>query len=721
MSKNENYERICLQAHKAFQERQYLEAIQLWRKAIKIEKTPELQKKMAQAHFRYALSLDRQKNQPEIITTLFQCLQFDPDMAMVHYHIALLYHKQKKYDKALGAYEKALKLSPGNPRFLKHLKLLQIEMNQTLLPEEKNVEHEIEQKIQAGQYKEAWNLLQESKDGMQTEDFNLYSAFLLTMQKEYTKAKKIWKELLASRHKAIASYYSGLISIQEKKWPSAIKSLEVAMQSKMLEEEARKALLSVYEYQAFKLPAKEEKKAKLICNKIAAIDPNHELAHNSIAITLEQGYQYAIEEKYGQAIKIWSRLVDSGNNHPLLLQNCAIAYDKKGGNYQALQYWNRLAKIWENALDKDPNRELTQKKLALVYLRIGEIHNHLRNYRQEILAYEKALEFTPDDVDLHLRLVEIDCAEDDYVSALNKLKKLCQQFPKNKKILEATGKCYAQSGNFFKASEYAIEIATLFPDDKEIWDILRYAGIHAAKECMEKRNIVQAQGLLQKLIQVDKSYMPYHGFLWQILLDIGRKEEARQEIEKLAATLPNKAQVFAEAAKIYSLKNLPERLEYLKKAKELVKENDIEARGAIYTASILENKANTIKELKHLILKEEEKALIFKRLIESLEHSGKISLAMDVIQECGMLFSNSLELGMKILSGAIANGDLVLAEKAAPVLCDLAREKKEFDIVASLQMLMRMMRSPFNLMGNPFFSPDFMDDFGDDDDEEYEY
>ena len=95
-----------------FQQQDYAAAVKAWRAAIKINTEPHLTSKLAEAHFRYALSLDRERQLTGVISELHQAIQHAPHIAIYHYHLGLAYHRRGQHKKAIPAYEQATEIGP---------------------------------------------------------------------------------------------------------------------------------------------------------------------------------------------------------------------------------------------------------------------------------------------------------------------------------------------------------------------------------------------------------------------------------------------------------------------------------------------------------------------------------------------------------------------------------------------------------------------------------
>ena len=206
----------------AFQMKDYAAAIKAWRTEIKTNSDPSLSKKLAEAHFRHAHSMDRKRELTQVISELHQASQRAPDVAIYRYHLGLAYHQKKQYNKAIDAYRQAVKLCPGDDRFQRHLALARAESGE----DAQNPVVSVMQSMQQENYAEARETLEQGSLG---EIHGVVAGCVSALLGEYAEAKKQLNKYAATEYGVPISYYLGLIYAQEGKATSAIKHLETAI------------------------------------------------------------------------------------------------------------------------------------------------------------------------------------------------------------------------------------------------------------------------------------------------------------------------------------------------------------------------------------------------------------------------------------------------------------------------------------------------------------
>jgi len=419
----EDSQKLYEMGKSSFKQQNYLSAIKTWRK-IRENAPMNLPHLLAQAHFRYALSLERQKKISKILSELHLAIQNAPEVAIYHYHLGLAYHQKGDYKKAINSYQGALQREPDNDRFLRHLDIALLESGKNA----QGIEIKIWDQFGHKQYQEIQAVLQQNS---LEKRHHLWQGITLAMQHEYSQAKKCLQQVNSPEYVAIVNYYLAAIYAQEKKYSSAVKHFEL-VQKNFPDEVCLAPLMQVYKQQAGMYQEQgQEKKAKSLWNKIAKISSDKEDAEHAVLTSVTEGYHYVEQGNISQAMRNWKRLINQGIEHPMLLQNYAIACDHQNEYEKAIEIWEKLVRVWQQQLPKSENYELQKKKIALVYRRIGELASQLDDYLKVKEAYSQALEYTPKDTEIRLCLIEIELEEENYPYVFRQLRQLNRQDPKN--------------------------------------------------------------------------------------------------------------------------------------------------------------------------------------------------------------------------------------------------------------------------------------------------
>ena len=668
-----------------FQQRDYAAAVKAWRAAMKANAEPHLAEKLAEAHFRYALSLDRERQLTGIISELHQAIQRAPHVAIYHYHLGLAYHRKDQRKRAISAYEQALKLDPDNQRFQKHLEFARAELGQ----ETQEPLAQTLQLLQQEQYTAAYEMLKTHSFG---EIHDLFEGYTYAMMGNYAAAKKVFNRCDVSEY--VISYYLGSIYAQEGKFPSAIKHLETAMKEPILKDVCRQPLLGVYKRQAMKYTeAGEPQKAKQLWNKVARLDPQDAAADNAVLAALDEGYRQASEGNFTQAMRSWRRLINQDIKHPALLQNYAIACDRAERYEDAMETWERLAEVWEKQQRTAPDPKTIKRKLALVYRRIGEIAWNLDDIYTAETAYQRASKHAPDDIEIRLRLIDLLLNQGDFDVAFRQLKQLQRRYPDNTRILEVEVNTYLNVGDFDKALHSSLNILKLDPKHQNTLELLHTLGCDRVGDLLEEEQYRQAGRLLESFIQVETTYPPFYLLLGRAYLEQNKIKDAKRVLAQPIELEENKALAHAQVGKVYMLAEYFEHAEVHFKEAGGLDTTEPDVLLVIGTAYMPYNTRKANRYLDKLIASQPDDSEVFEKIIKELIEADQLELAQTMVDRGLKVYPNSLPLVMHRLTIAMFMENFKLVRKTAKKARRLATQAGAFDvlqIISSMEMAISM-------------------------------
>ena len=662
-----------------FQQRDYAAAVKAWRAAMKVNAEPDLARKLAEAHFRYALSLDREHQLATVISELHQAIQRASHVAIYHYHLGLAYHRKGQHKRAILAYEQALKLDPDNQRFQKHLEFARAELGQ----ETQEPYTQILQLLQQEQYAEVYELL---KTHSLWKIHGLVEGFTCAMLGNYAAAKKAFNQGPASEY--VIPYYLGLIYTQEGKFSSAIKHLETAMKEPILEDVCKQPLLSVYKQQAMRYAeAGEPGKAKRLWNKVARLDPQDPAADNVVSAALDEGYHQASEGNFTQAMRSWRRLINQGIQHPVLLQNYAIACDRTERYEDAIETWEQLAEIWEKQQRTTPVPKTMKRKLALVYRRIGEIAWNLDDIYIAETAYQRASKHAPDDLEIQLRLVDVLLGQGDFDRVFRQLRQLRHRYPDDIRILEFEVSAYLDVGDHDKVLRSCLNILKLDSKHQNALELLHTLGCDHVREFLEEDRHRQAMRLLESFIQVDATYLPFYILLGGIYLEQDKIADAEQVLAQRIELEENKTLAHAQVGKVYMA------AEYFERAAAHFKEaGDLEATDpdVLLTIGIAYVPHDTDKAnhyLDKLVASEPDDSEIYEKIIKELLAEDQINCAQTIVDRGLKAYPDSVPFMIHHLAIAIFTENFDLARKIAEKARQLATKTGASELLETISSM----------------------------------
>ena len=662
-----------------FQQKDYAAAVKAWRTAIKVNAEPHLARKLAEAHFRYALSLDRERQLAAVISELHQAIQRAPYVAIYHYHLGLAYHRRGQHKRAIPAYEQALKLDPDNQRFQKHLEFARAELGQ----ETQEPYTQILQLLQREQYAEAYELLKTHSLG---KIHGLFEGFTCAMLGNYAAAKKAFNQCPVSEH--VIPYYLGLIYAQEGKFPSAIKHLETAMKEPILKDVCKQPLLGVCKQQAMKyMEAGEPGKAKRLWNKVVRLDPEDAATDNVVLAALDEGYRQASEGNFTQAMRSWRRLINQGIQHPALLQNYAIACDRAERYEDAIETWEHLAEMWEKQQRTAPDPKTMKRKLALVYRRIGEIAWNIDDIYLAETAYQRASRHAPDDLEIRLKLVDVLLGQGDFDTVFRQLRQLRHRYPDDIRILEFEVSAYLDVGDHDKVLRSCLNILKLDPKHQNALELLHTLGCNHVGELLEEDKHRQAVRFLESFIQVDATYPPFYILLGRAYLERDNMAQAEKVLVQSIELEANKTLAHAQVGKVYMAAEYFERAEvHFKEAGDL----DAAEPEVLLTIGIAYIPHDTDKAnhyLDKLIASEPEDSEVYGKIIGELLGADQVNFAQTIVDRGLKAYPDSVPFMIHHLAIAIFTENFNLGRKIAKKARQLATKTGASELLETISSM----------------------------------
>lgn len=257
-------------------------------------------------------------------------------------------------------------------------------------------------------------------------------------------------------------------------------------------------------------------------NTILKADPTHFRAKNNLAYSyITLGFSYANHELINEAIDLWEKAVKMNPDNQQLLHNLAVAYEKTGKKEQAEHFWAETVKRWKEQLDREPDNEYLKNLII-------EIHKHhggkalesKQEPAQAIEEYREILKLNPNDFEAQYQIALSLYEEQKWGEAVNELKKMSQNFPKNVEILNLLGWAMLNSG----------QVDAAFTQWKKSLQI-------DPKNANTRQNIINA-----------------HLTLGKTLRDKGLLTPSLVHFKALMRYLPNNAEIHMEIGKTYMMK-----------------------------------------------------------------------------------------------------------------------------------------------------------------------
>lgn len=295
-------------------------------------------------------------------------------------------------------------------------------------------------------------------------------------------------------------------------------------------------------------------------NTVVEENPRDVLAFNHI------GTIYASQKKWTEAISSYLRGLKVDPNHPILHLNIAKCYDKLGDFFKAQAEYEAVLKSkpgWIEAIEC--YSDLLIKK------------NKTKNASEIV---KKALIINPKNVDMHAKLGDVYCRQDDYENAEDEYNAALVISPDFSKAMSGLANTYELTGRIEEALDMAEKMEILQPEDVSVKR--QYAHILLSADKIEK-----AKEKIQFLYEKDSEDVHTLNLLGQYYICAGDEKKASGCFKKIRAIRHGYTSFYKEAGRRYSQKG-----EY-KKAEEFfqkyIEQNSDDTAGYKYLAKNYED------------------------------------------------------------------------------------------------------------------------------------
>ncbi|MBI1748505.1 MAG: tetratricopeptide repeat protein [Acidobacteria bacterium] len=427
------------QGAQAFAAGDYPTAIKIWTRIIAMDPTHEVKTKLAEAHFRHALTLySSHGHLNAIISDLSVAARHEPNWPLYWYHLGLAYGRAGIPSKALSSLRKAVALDPNSERFLYHQAVFALETNpgETL-------------KILMNQAGSAdpWKYLEVLFDLRQQQpDLAYHSAqdiadekgeviFLkgiaAQMQERYDLSRQLLYMALGKNPTNPAmAYYLGFSCYKENDIETATRLWEAAYAAGLRTPGIESALVAAYYNQALGHALNHRLDDLIACLQSILRLPTESGAEIRPMLALSyflKGNKMLEVDSVSAAIPFWQQALtgyedllrsastqmdqEDNQRHYLnqthkLYHNLALAYDLTEKVDLAIMNWERLIKTWRNRY-KSGNPEVNRELIVAAYRHLADDYQKIGRIKDALAAYGMALKHSPDLLEVHEELGEL--------------------------------------------------------------------------------------------------------------------------------------------------------------------------------------------------------------------------------------------------------------------------------------------------------------------------
>ena len=466
----------------AFQSADYTTAVRAWQQAKRTRATPGVDRALAEALFRRALSaIDLARRAQD----LQEAVALAPDRAVYHFHLGLACLRQGQLRRALVVCEEAHRLAPDDDRIRCQLALV-------LLADPASTAR-------------ARDLLAASPTSDETAvrlrvlaDLrgNAPSAAIATLAAGRSPSPLAvlalgFAHLMAGQAtEALAS----LATVRRSRRPSSDDvrpAAALAIVAARLSAGDLDGALTTLRGQDVPGDARLRGFFATVCRRLAtelllderadealfawqqawAAEPSHDVTSQCLAHVNElAGTRASRRGDFAAAVKHWEAALDYQPANDRLLRNLALADEHLERWHSASVRWEELIRRWKKALPAGRADEVAERRarLGAAYRHLAQIYESAGDSHAAVTALDRALHLDPSDLDLRLRLAGLYLENESYGNAIEHLRRALTARPDDTRILLDLGSAFDLKGDDRQAQSYLEQALAREPENPGI-------------------------------------------------------------------------------------------------------------------------------------------------------------------------------------------------------------------------------------------------------------
>ncbi len=562
-----------IQGQQAFQRGDYDEAIAAWEQARQTctgrsereNPSATLTTALAEVYFRRGLLRFYHYHQHEAgLSDLDEASRLVAGDPRYTYHLGLAHHHQDNLDTAIAAYRLALDADPAFTRAaeLAILALLEQGKDPTqetawkVLSAERQVELSPLVHLVLGHAPS----LQGGKGGvwqglaaLESGDDGAHSTLQGIAQDDSQPAAV----------RAVAAYTLGLDALRHHRPSEALAHWEAARRLGLDTPAFRDNLYQLY-YTGAEQAMADGQWAEAAALADAALDlspTDHDLMDLAAAAHFRAGHADAQADRWDQALKHWEKAQRLGENSRALLQNLALAYEKKERFQEAAELWRQV--IRRRPRKADAPDALTPHQVALLWGHVAECYRRAGDVEQAITTLRNAVKSDPSNTDLCLELVDALLASERWGAASNEVDRILKREPDNIGALVRAARLDEGYGYLYRARQTWKKIVQLDPNHLEARERLVELLHQEGDRLCRLRDFDKALASYREAL----TYMPDESFLYISLAECyfykNDPDAARREMDRAFALNPADLDIYHVAVDACHIASRPDDAEWV--------------------------------------------------------------------------------------------------------------------------------------------------------------
>lgn len=298
-----------------------------------------------------------------------------------------------------------------------------------------------------------------------------------------------------------------------------IQNLQASIEKGNEDPEARHQLIHELQHLSYQHAQKKQwTEAVGDWQTLLKIDQTHQRAKNNLMNAYRHlGYYYALHDLMEDAVRMWENVLKMDPDSTETIHNLALAADKLEDSQKSQRYWAETIKRWKEQLEQDPANAYLQQCLVEVHRHHGgkalERVQTPETKEEAIESYRSVLRLNPDDYEAQYSLAAALMEDRQYEEAIQMLRKLQSEHPRNADIVNQLGWAYLNFGKFELAFTTWRRGLAADPGNYGIKDSVMRARMAVGRKMKERGHFTQALVHFKELIKL----MPD---AWEVYLEI---------------------------------------------------------------------------------------------------------------------------------------------------------------------------------------------------------
>lgn len=271
---------------------------------------------------------------------------------------------------------------------------------------------------------------------------------------------------------------------------------------------------------------------------VLRLDSTHQRAKNNLLFSyVFLGYHYALHDLMEDAISLWEKSLQMDPNNVDVIHNLALASDKLGNEEKSKRYWTETLKRWKAQLDRNPGDEYLKTSIIEAHKHAGdkalESMPTAETKQQAVEQYKEILKINPNDFEAQFNVASSLMENKKYDEAIETLRKLQVQHPKNLDILNLLGWAHLNAGKLELAFNYWRRGISMDPKNPVIKESMMRARLAVGKKLKESGHYVQALVHFKELQKLIPNQWELHFEIGDTLMRQGDRRNALVEFQRV--------------------------------------------------------------------------------------------------------------------------------------------------------------------------------------------